>query len=424
MISRGTFPTRLDRRLSQILCASAVLLVSTPGCSPESPGSTWAGTETDSAGITIVRNPAEGVWSGDDGWVVEEDLRIGSLAGGAEYQFGQVGTIAVTSTGEIVVSDRQNRLVSVFGADGTFVRSVGRPGSGPGEFGRAIVDVLLTHSDTLLVPDVQNRRINRFGPDGTTLTSSALHLGEERPLRFNWNAATRSITVQLRPAPSESGSAASSMDAIRVVESSGAFGDTLLVVPSGRLFGGSGLQYFTPEPMWDVTDSLTVVYAVNDEYRVAFHGQDGSIRRIVTKAHEPRPIADRDIRAFFAYLDQAWIAAGATPARLQQNHRRVSFADFFPAFSRFDLGYQGSLWVQPVRSPADLSDEDIERYNFIEDFGASGWDVFDGDGHYLGVVEMPPRFQPRLFYGDQIYGVARDELDVQYVVRLRITERS
>ncbi|MBI4543404.1 MAG: hypothetical protein HY705_10265 [Gemmatimonadetes bacterium] len=46
-----------------------------------------------------------------------------------------------------------------------------------------------------------------------------------------------------------------------------------------------------------------------------------------------------------------------------------------------------------------------------------------GDCRYLGVVEMPLRFQPMRFVGWQIYGVQRDELDVQYVVRVRIVTR-
>lgn len=48
------------------------------------------------------------------------------------------------------------------------------------------------------------------------------------------------------------------------------------------------------------------------------------------------------------------------------------------------------------------------------------WDVFDSAVRYLGVVTMPPRFTPSVFRGDQIYGVALDELGVSYVVRLRV----
>jgi len=160
---------------------------------------------------------------------------------------------------------------------------------------------------------------------------------------------------------------------------------------------------------------------VNDVYRIGLYDSRGTLRMVIAKEHEPRPITDRDVRAFFAYLDRAWLAAGVLPSRLQENHRRVSFAAAFPAFTTVHSGRDGSIWVQPVRAPGDLSDEEIERYNFIEDFGGSNWDVFDRGGRFLGVVSMPPRFQPRLFVGDAIYGVLRDEFDVQYVIRVRVT---
>ena len=75
---------------------------------------------------------------------------------------------------------------------------------------------------------------------------------------------------------------------------------------------------------------------------------------------------------------------------------------------------------QRVQRPGALSDDEIDRYNFVEEFGSVEWDVFDGEGRYLGVVSMPPRFQARSFVGDGIYGVIRDGLDVPYVVRLRV----
>ena len=62
----------------------------------------------------------------------------------------------------------------------------------------------------------------------------------------------------------------------------------------------------------------------------------------------------------------------------------------------------------------------METFNFVEDIGAKDWDVFDAEGRFLGVVTMPPRFSPRSIVGDKIYGVFRDDLDVQYAVRMRI----
>jgi hypothetical protein len=61
-----------------------------------------------------------------------------------------------------------------------------------------------------------------------------------------------------------------------------------------------------------------------------------------------------------------------------------------------------------------------ESYNPQLDIGSRQWDVFDAEGRYLGVVSMPLRFQPVRFLGNNIYGIQRDELDVQYVVKLAI----
>lgn len=390
-------------------------------CGPAPDTVEWAGTVRDSAGVAIVENTLPGLWSDSDGWTLVEELRIGGIGGDLPYQFGQVGTIAVDSEGHIFVSDGQAQEVRVFSADGRHLRTMGRPGSGPGELGLGASVVLLTKGDTLLVPDARNRRINRFSPEGESLGSVPLEPEKGRPLRYNLTS-TGGMTVQLRPVSLPNGSQAETMDAVVVIEPSGLFGDTLLRLPTGGLFQGPGIHYFTPEPIWEVTDSLTVLYGMNSEYRIGFYDGQGSLRRVVGMPSEPQPITDRDIRAFFAYLDRAWLDAGVPPSRLSANHANVHFAEFLPVFSTFHTGYLGSLWVQPVQAPGLLSDEEIELYNFVEDFGASDWDVFDSEGRFLGEVRMPSRFSPRIFIGDRIYGVARDDLDVQYVVRLRIVD--
>jgi len=397
------------------------MLVITGGCGP-SPGTVgWSGHVLDSAGVIIVQNTPQGLWMESEGWTLEEELRIGGLGGDLSYQFGQVGTIAVDSKGQIYVSDAQAQEVRVFSASGEYLRTVGRPGSGPGELGLGASVVLISPGDTLLIPDVRNRRINRFSPEGEALTSAPLEPEKGRPLRFNLTS-TGGMTVQLRPIGSPGRAAVDTMDAIVTIETSGTFGDTILEIPTGGLFQGPGIHYFTPEPIWDVTDSLTVLYGVNNEYRVGYYDRNGSLQRIVSMPSKPAPITDRDIRAFFSYLDRAWLDAGVPPSRLQANHQAVHFAEFLPTFASFHTGFQGSLWVQPVRAPGLLSDEEIEQYNFIEDFGAPGWDLFDRDGQYMGKVTMPSRFTPRAFLGDRIYGVARDSFDVQYVVRLRVID--
>lgn len=67
----------------------------------------------DSAGVVIVTSPEEGLWSDGEPWLVEEDLRIGEFGGDPRYQFAQVGSIALTAAGGILVMDRQIRATGV-----------------------------------------------------------------------------------------------------------------------------------------------------------------------------------------------------------------------------------------------------------------------------------------------------------------------
>ena len=119
-------------------------------------------------------------------------------------------------------------------------------------------------------------------------------------------------------------------------------------------------------------------------------------------------------------LERRWAELGNPPELVRQLRNRLHFADFFPAFQAVVAGPLGTIWVQHVQPASELSEEDFVSFSISEDFGAPKWDVFDNEGRFLGVVAMPRRFKPMVFRGDRIYGVWRDELDVQYLVRLRI----
>lgn len=96
----------------------------------------------------------------------------------------------------------------------------------------------------------------------------------------------------------------------------------------------------------------------------------------------------------------------------------LHFADFYPAYANFMTGPDGTLWVQRLQTPDEVME--LGGAFDIQDMGSANWDVFDADGRLLGVVGMPPRFNPLLFSDNSIYGVLRDDLDVQYVARMLI----
>ena len=60
--------------MKRVSLRSAVLASFALGACSGGDSINWAGTVTDSAGVIIVENPAEGVWNVNSGWDVEEEL--------------------------------------------------------------------------------------------------------------------------------------------------------------------------------------------------------------------------------------------------------------------------------------------------------------------------------------------------------------
>ncbi len=102
---------------------------------------------------------------GADAWSLqlEEVLAIGSMAG--DESFGRIMDIAWDSRGRFLVADDHGGPhVKVFGSDGSYVRTIGREGEGPGEFLQPW-GVAVDASDSLYVWDARRSLISVFSPD-------------------------------------------------------------------------------------------------------------------------------------------------------------------------------------------------------------------------------------------------------------------
>ena len=174
-----------------------------------------------------------------------------------------------------------------------------------------------------------------------------------------------------------------------------------------------------------MSDELELFFGITNEYRVSVFGPEGDLRRIVTKPVEPAPVTERDIEMMWEAIEQQVrreVPSESFMQVMQQTRQSVTFAEFFPAFVSMSIGPNGSIWVQRLRPPAEVTEEELETYDMTQDIGSRDWDVFAPGGRYLGVVTMPPRFVPRIILDGKIHGVWRDDLDVQYVMRFRIVE--
>ena len=409
--------------MRSLLLASLVFGACTEGTDVE-----WGGTVTDSAGVAIVANPSEGIWSEGEAWTLVEEMRVGTMAGDPNLQFGQIGArgIELLSDGRILVLDAMGQHVKVFSEDGEFLDSFGGPGSGPGEIGAGSSFLIAARGDTVFLPDLQNQRVNLYDGDGASLGSFPMELSSGIPFLWDRTAAGR-VVAQMRQLALPNLPEPDGTDWIVEFSNLGEVTDSLLGFESGGTLSFASdrpeIKFFAPEPSWDLTDTGRILHGVSDDYRIQVYAADGRLDRIVTKPFTSPPVLEGDHRIIMDFMEGAWADAGVPPEAIIQLRSVVEFAESYPAFARVQGGLDGSIWVQRVQPLSELPEEALEAYNFLEDVGSREWDVFDADGRFQGVVTMPPRFTPRLFVRDHIFGVARDDLDVQYLVRLRIDRR-
>jgi len=380
-------------------------------------GAEFAGVIRDSAGVQIVDNTQDGLWSDDAGWSTEELLTIGEAAGDPDYQFGQIAAVDVLTDGRVAVLDQQAQRVQVYGADGVYRESFGGPGNGPGELSPQAITLFAGRGDTIVVPDMGNQRITLIPPEGEG-TSFPLNMEQGIPMGFDM-AESGTLVSQRRVMNFTDPAASTDNDIVLAQSYDGTILDTLLTPRRGGSFemtsGGPRFTLFAPEPQWATLGRERIAYASNDAYRISVYGPDGALERVVTFPNQPRPVTEDDRRVILDLVRSSMEDNGVPAQAIDQMVSSMAFADNWPAFARLRGGPHGTLWVQRLRDLSSMSDDEIENWNPQLDQGGPHWDVFEADGRYGGTVELPSRFTPFAFTVDRIYGVFRDEFDVQYV---------
>jgi len=386
-------------------------------------GTGWSGTVEDSAGVQVVRNSLQPIWGEGEAWGFEEVLTIGEAAGDPDYQFGQIAGLDVTSDGRILVLDNLAQHVKVYSAEGFFERTIGQAGSGPGEFGPGAAVLMVGTADTVIVPDAGNQRVNVILLGEGEHTSFPLSFEEGIPMR--WQVSNSGVLVVQRRALNLPNQEAVDVDLIARQAYDGSIVDTLLTPMRGETFSfGGGLpefHFFAPEPTWTLLNDGSFVHAMNHEYRINVAGPDGSVARVITMPDEQVPVSEEDKDIITGLIMRLMGEQGVPPQALEGIEQGISYEDVFPAFTQLRNGPEGSLWVQRIGVPSDMTADEQENWNPLLDQGSDDWDVFDAEGRFMGFVTMPERFTPFSLKGDLFYGVWRDEVEVQYVKVYRIT---
>jgi hypothetical protein len=400
----------------------ASILVALVACSAPKPAEQPRVAVRDSAGVRIVESaappPSDSAWSVDDAPV----LRIGRAEGAPESQLFEVGPLARLGDGTVVVALASE--LRFFAADGTWVRTVGRKGEGPGEY-RDIESLDRIRGDSLVVWDRGTRRVTWLARDGSFARD------------------------------------------VRISQEQGNMVDAAAVLDDGRLVTarhlrilGQSTDYrrdslsYALQPGQPSTESVPLARLGGQEWHLEAHGRAVTLmllpfsRRALAEADRDRVyLAETDrpeIRVFAPegtlteLLRLPWTAQTVSPPLLdsvadydhlraqaeaaergytlperpadeyRESTRRLSRVPTLPALGAVIADGQGDLWVREYDPP------------WRAGTAASRWWVLGPDGTPRTRVSLPPGLDVRCIQGDRVLGVVTDDLGVEYVEEYRI----
>ncbi|HEX6644351.1 MAG TPA: hypothetical protein VF037_06730 [Gemmatimonadales bacterium] len=363
-----------------------LLFLFTAACADTSAELGQGASVRDSAGVEVVTN-RDPVWTADSNWRVS-DVAVFEVGGDGSVALGEITGIVRTPSGAIAVADGRSQIIRVFAPDGRLVRSVGRRGSGSGEF--QALAWLGADGDSLLAYDLVTRRITLFGAAGRVRTTQLQSQGPTLTMPLGRLDDGTWLVVAGGPTfPFAGKEGAARTDSARLLRfgGDGAIRDTLARIEWGETFGvaiGSGDNRFVapmPRPFGRRASAVftgsDIVVGEGSDYSVRIYDPDGTLRRIVRRPRTPTPVTPEAVAAYRATVG---LPAGSRGLQARVDSALVGALDsapfpaVMPAYERVLADADGHIWVLEYSVRRDQPRR---------------WSVFTREGRWLGDIITP-----------------------------------
>lgn len=377
----------------------------------------WAGTVRDSAGVRIVENPAA---TGLPRWTGRIEASVGGDASRPETLFGLVADLDVDAEGRLYVLDPTAGRVSIFAPDGVLAATIGAPGEGPGELSRFAWSLLL-RGDTVAIVDWGRGVLHRFRRDGTFLDAPRLPVAGGA--RSWWRpAAGGYLARSLARYTGEDGRWRGRDHLLRISADLVRIDTVMRFTYAESDLGAPGdprVPLIVNAPFWAETADGRIAWSTLRRADIRIAGPDGALVARISApdwTRRPMPESDRDVlveglREKIRGLGGDGVAVDRLP---------IALPDAYPALTGILAPPDGGLWVQRMGSAGDIHPTALNSPDPPTGLGGGEWDMLDAGGRRVGRVSLPARFRIGRIVGDAVYGVQRDGLDRERIVRLRL----
>lgn len=365
----------MNKKIRWVLLFSVMIIcILSMGCQKQS--FDWKGTITEEDGVTTVKNPKQPRYASDVFSLVEE-LAITEADGGDECIFSQVRGIDADESGRIYILDFNESHVYIFDSDGTYIKTFGRKGQGPGELDMPMTIKIIDRnkvavgnfSKGMIFYDLEGnfiREINtvKSGARGVEIDSDynlygVLIVPEEEDPRFEF------IKFDLE------------MNRLC------SFGSSPL--PTARKEGfnpfGGALRYA-------IRRDNFVISGDPQTYEINVYGPSGNLIRKISKEYDPVEITQEEKDRVMERMSP---------------DIKVSIPKYHNPYSWFMTDDEGRIFVQ--------TNEQVEEGSYF-------YDIFDPEGKCL--AKIPLKMRPYLIKKNKLYTVESDEEGFLTVKRYRI----
>lgn len=363
----------------------------------------------DSAGIAIATSSGPS-WGDGTGWRVETtpSLEIGIEGGDEPYELSRVFDAMRLPDGRILVGNSGTGEIRVFNESGQFIRSVGRSGNGPGEFGQfSTVRFWRLADGGLLAYDNGNLRVHLLDSTLAYQRSVRIESTSDGLRAFLQGIFTDGSWQMLALVPelrNEPGTYLTSAQKLVRFNPDGTPGVTLREVEGRTRFVNqfqSIVHYpfvpFTAEPLAATSGNSLWVNA-DGLPELEVRDQDGNLVRLVRLTLDLARTAD---------IYPAYVEASLSTMDTVQRPRYERFyglnhpmPEHVPAFQSLHVDADAHVWLERYRQPGDT---------------VSRWEVIEPEGRWLGSVTVPPRFRILQVGPDFMLGRHLDSLGVERV---------
>jgi hypothetical protein len=383
--------------LAGLVVAAAAMISSS--CGDASAAAKYVQVDTLPGGIprTITSQPVDaGKWR----LVRARDIQPPELD---SAELLQPRDVAIAEDGSVLVVDSRPTVIKVYDANGRHLRTIGREGSGPGEFRSAYIAV---RGDTVVAQDAQNARATSFdwrtgamlserrtaccyySPIAIDGAGRAVARAMARPPDSTWRNAQAFVRFPIN---------ARTADTIFSLERQDTEeGRSWLVREGNRISMGVAVPLQArPHHVVDPTAALITGWSGDYSLRVTTDGRDtvALFGRPWTSIPVSGAEKQRMVDARIAEMTEGR-RSGPSAEVLRAAFDPSFIPDTRPAWDLFSVDAAGRRWVR-------VSDSDTTIVRF---------DLFDREGRWLDLVQVPASDWPRSAYAPVAWG--REEVAV------------